>query len=404
MRELNKMLHNVIRDLDKWIEENGWAGYDPYDIKDIPIVRKLTDWGNKNYLFEIIREICFEFFLMFPVRSRKLLSVNPEINAKAMGLFVSSYLNLHEITKEKKYLVKVKHCLRWLEDNFNKDYPGMGWGYPFNWQSKKLIPKNTPNGIVTTVVGEAFWNYYNFSKDEKYLNMCDEICQFLISLPIDHISKDKICFAYTPIYINHVHNLNLFVAEFLIKIGTETDNREYLELGNKALKYTLESQFDDGSFDYNGPPEKPRNLKDNYHTSFVIRCLYSIWKITGNDNVKLALDKCYYDYVENFFQDNMIPKFTKERLYRIDIHSSAEAMHSLSLLSDVYPEGVKLAKNVFEWTVKNLRDDKGFFYHGIFKSRVTGKPFVSKIPYMRWGQAWMMRGLSSLYKVIIEEE
>jgi hypothetical protein len=32
---------------------------------------------------------------------------------------------------------------------------GIGWGYPFHWQSKMLIPAGTPNGIVTTAAAEV---------------------------------------------------------------------------------------------------------------------------------------------------------------------------------------------------------------------------------------------------------
>ncbi len=397
---IRKDIEDSILRLDNWIENNGWAGYDPYDIKELSLVRKITEWGNKNFIAEVLRESLFELFLIFPLLSRKFFFVKPQINAKAMGLFAQSYIDLYGITNDKKYFDKANNCIEWLDKNYSQNYPGKGWGYPFVWEAKKTIPRNTPNGIVTTAVGSAYFAMYKQTNHSKYLDVCKDICVFLTHLPIDYINNDQLCFSYTPIFTNHVHNLNLFVAEFLIKIGKEINNKEWIDLGIRAANYTVANQDADGSFDYDGPPEKLRNFKDHYHTCFVLLQLYSIWKLTNNDNYFSNLEKCYNHYITNFFEDNTIPKFTPERKYRIDIHSSAASILCLSELSEIFPNGLTIAKKVAEWTIDKLQDKKGYFYYGIFKSRITGKPFISKIPFMRWSQAWMLRGLSNLLKKI----
>lgn len=392
-----KKFFTSINELDQWIEKNGWVGYDPYDIKEINFVKKIIKLGNKNYIMGIMREIIFELFYTFPNISRKLFNIKPTINAKAMALFAKGYLDLYLSTKEKKYLDKSDFFLKWLEKNNSQVEAGIGWGYPFDWQTKVLIPKFTPNGIVTTAAGDAFWGWYQFTNDQKYLEICKDICEFLVTLPIDNISNKQICFSYTPLSRNHVHNLNLFVAEYLIKIGNEIKKKEWVELGIKAVNYTILNQYANGSFDYNGPSDKLRNFCDNYHTGFVLRMLYSIWKITDRKDVYISLKKCYYHYINNFFEDNTIPKLLPDRKYRIDIHSCAESINCLSELSEIFPEGKKIAKNVGLWTIQNLQDKSGYFYYGFLKSRFTKKPFLSKIAYIRWGQAWMLKALTKFY-------
>jgi len=39
-----------IRKLDAWVEKNGWAGYDPYDIKRHPWLLKLGSWNRALWL------------------------------------------------------------------------------------------------------------------------------------------------------------------------------------------------------------------------------------------------------------------------------------------------------------------------------------------------------------------
>lgn len=385
---------NEIYKLDAWIENNGWAGWDPYDIKGKKPVIKLAAMGDKYKFWAYLRELVYEFFYQYPLFSRKLFSVQKCTNPKAMGLMATAYLDLYRSTKEKDYLRKAESMLDWLSENLVRVDEGIGWGYPFDWQSTKLIPAHTPNGIVTTAAGEAFWSYFQLAGEKKYLDTCIEICHFLAALPKYQEGEDKICFSYTPLYQNHVHNLNLFVAEFLMKVGLKTGNKEWVKLANSAVNYTLADQAEDGRFDYNGPPEKPRDFVDNYHTGFVLRMLHSIWKLTHRKEVFEAMDLCYQHYITNFFEDKQIPKLLPNRKYRIDIHSCAEAINCISVLSETYPEHFALARNVLNWTIKNLQDPEGYFYYGILKSRITGRPFVSKIPYLRWGQAWMLRALS----------
>jgi hypothetical protein len=388
-------ISNSLEKLCKWLDINGFKGYDPYDIKDSPFLLKVIRTGNRNRFFALFREAVFEVFYTFPRISRKLLAVKPVFNAKAMGLFASSYLDLYVIYKNDIFLEKAEDCFQWLKDNKIKIHQGIGWGYPFNWQAKELIPAGTPNGIVTTVAGEAFWKHYKLTGNQESLEQCLLICSFLCALPIDRTGNEKICFSYTPVFQNHVHNLNLFVAEMLIKTGIESNNPKWVTLGNLAVNYTLSDQHPDGSFDYNGPPEKPNNHIDNYHTGFILRMLHSIWKLTGRDDVFKAMKNCYQHYITHFFEADRIPKLMPHKKYRIDIHSCAESVHCLSELSETFPEGNKIAGNVLHWTIQNLQDKSGYFYYGIMKSRFTGFPFKSKIPYIRWGQAWMLKALSS---------
>ena len=378
-----------------WIGKASYKGYDPYDIKSIPFVIWLSKLGGKSRIALIVNEVIYELFYTFPYCFRFIFCVKKSHNAKAFGLIAHSNLQYYQYSNEKLYLEECQNCIEWLNQNKVEMNNGIGWGYPFDWQSKKLIPKFTPNGIVTTAVGEAYWQLYQQTKDKVYLNVCIEISNFLMTLPYERVDDARLCFAYTPLFQNHVHNLNLFIAEYLIKVGLETNNLEYIRLGNSALAYTLSDQRSDGSFDYNGPPEKPDNFVDNYHTGFVLRMLHSLWKLTGRKDVYRALNRCYFHYVNNFFEDNRIPKLLPNRKYRIDIHSCAESVNCLSELSETFPEGLDLAKNILDWTIENLYDDEGYFYYGILKSRFVGLPFKSKIAYLRWGQAWMLKAISS---------
>jgi len=377
-----------------WIDQNGWKGWDPYDLKSLKWVIKIAQRSSQHSFYIYLRELLYEIFYQFPLISRKVLGVKPEINAKAIGLFASAYLDLYKSTGKQEYLDSCHQCVDWLLKNPSPVEKGLGWGYPFDWQSTLFIPAHTPNGIVTTAAGNAIWELYKYTGEQKYLDKCLQIGEFLSSLPLDELSENKICFSYTPLFVNHVHNLNLFVAEFLLKAGMEINREDWIQTANMAINYTIADQKKDGSFDYNGPPEKSAGMVDNYHSGFAIRMLHSIWKIGGREDVFSAMDKCYIHYTESFFENGTIPKLLPNRKYRIDIHSCAESILCISQLSETFPAHQELSDRVLNWTLQNLQDKTGFFYYGILKSRLIGCPFKSKIAYIRWSQAWMLKALA----------
>jgi len=395
-------LAESIHKLDSWIEANGWAGYDPYDIKGHPWILGPTHNQNQNQASRTMRGGILLGAEFFPQASRKLLRIKKQINAKAMGLFATAYLILYQQSKKETYIQKAYECINWLWDNTSQGYTGKCWGYPFDWQSLILIPRGTPSVVVSSTCGEAFWNFYQLTGDRKYLDVCQDICEFFVTnFNIDYVHEDKICFSYTPIDRFHVHNANLFAAAFLIKVGKELNREGFYQHGIKALNYTLDAQNEDGSFYYwalsdgvaYNIPEATLKTIDHYHTGFVLRSLYSIYKNTNADRVLETLTKGYQFYRDNLFKDKRVPKLKPDSIYPINIHSCAEAILCMSTLNDLFPDAMGYAQNAFSWTRDNMQGKDGHFYY----MKTEGK--VNKIPYIRWGQAWMMRALSCFLEV-----
>jgi hypothetical protein len=100
---MTEVVLTSLKSLEKWIRENGFSGYDPYDIKGHPLILRLSRSGNNNYVAMVVREIMYELFYMFPLRSRQLFRIKQAVNAKAMGLFAASYLDLYSIRQDDRY-------------------------------------------------------------------------------------------------------------------------------------------------------------------------------------------------------------------------------------------------------------------------------------------------------------
>ncbi len=387
--ELYKLAKNSLFELSKWIGKNGWAGYDPYDAEDFIIKMKKA---GQPLSVETIEQIRF-LNEIEPLKLRTQCNIQKKINAKGLGLLMSSYIVLSNVLNDPVYLNKAKEIANWLLKNKSEYTKHFSWGYPFDWQSVIFIPQGTPSVVVSTIVGEGFWKLYETTLDKSYLEICISICRFIAEdLNIEYIDNDKICFSYTPIDKYQVHNANLYAAEFLIKIGKEIENENYLSLGQKAANFTLSEQNDDGSIFYWSKAQNQINPKhlDSYHSGFEIRMIYSIFNLTGEKKYEKAYKKYLSFYLQKFVKnDGRVLQFLPEKNpSQINIHGVAEAVLLCSCLLPENPDLENTLERILRWTTSNFQHEEGWFGYLIKEDRKI------MIPYLRWSEAWIMRGLS----------
>ncbi len=390
------LLKESINRLESWLDKNGWAGLDPYTLQDKLYKTKFyRKYGKSRY----IKHACFKVLQIFPEYLLPLLKPEPEINAKGMGLLAKGYLNLYQTWGDETYLKRATEIFEWLVEHRNHTYPGYCWGYPFDWQSETLIPKDTPSSVVTVFVGYAFLHAWECTKDERYLSVIQKIAQFLSSsLNQSYRNENEVCFSYTPLDNMHVINANLFVGDFLAKTAKWVEDSQHLvQTAKKIYNYTLRCQNPDGSFYYYGPEQEVNpyvknvlKIIDHYHTGFVLRSLASLHDELYGKTICEPVNKGLRFYMENLF-DGFIPKYLPDRKYPVNIHSVSEALLMLNHFSAYTGAKVKLEK-LIPWVIKNFQDKSGYFYYNLFPLK------RAKIAYLRWGQAWMFYALSEIFK------
>jgi hypothetical protein len=57
---------------------------------------------------------------------------------------------------------------------------------------------------------------------------------------------------------------------------------------------------------------------------------------------------------------------------------------------DLDAGNARLAEGVFNWAMKHMWDERGFFYYRVLRLCTI------RTSYMRWSQAWMLLALSTL--------
>ena len=213
--------------------------------------------------------------------------------------------------------------------------------------------------------------------------------RFLLDVLNRAQSAEGHCFSYTPIDDSRVHNVNLLAAELLARLFSVERRSEYFEAAERAVRYTISRQRDDGSWPYGESPAQ--QWIDSFHTGFILVSLKNIIRYSGVNDWQSSLLRGYEFYRERFFLADSTPKYYHDKLYPVDVHAAAQAVITFVEMKDVMPEASLKATRAVEWAIREMQDPAGYFY---FQRQ---RFYTIKIPYMRWGQTWMLYALSLYY-------
>ena len=366
-----------------YCEANDWAGYDPYDALNSRLFSLLPFLNFKPF-----RLVLTQGLKRSPVNLRPLLLIPRTHNAKGLALFLPALLKLSRLglLEEPGLVGRMADRLVALRSG---DSPYWCWGYNFAWQTRGvLVPRSSPNIICTTFAANALLDVYETSGESRFLDMAVSAAEFILKVLYSEDSGSDACFSYTPLGRSQVHNANLLGAAFLCRVSKETGDKSWLEPALKATRFSVSKQYGDGAWDYGELPTQ--RWKDNFHTGFNLCALRAIGRNAETTEFERSIRRGLEYYLKHFFEPDGAPKYFHNRTYPIDVHSVAQSIITLLAFKDLDEENVALAGRVFRWAMANMWNDRGYFYFQKLPH------YTVKIPYMRWGQAWMLLALATL--------
>ena len=388
-------IYNNFNALKHYCESEDFKGWDPYDGLNSKVLRKILPLKHSA----LLRLVVIQGFKRCPWNLRRMFIVPKQHNAKGIGLFLQGYCNLLKIvtkdntlastigTKE-QILEKIHYLSDLLISMQSKGYHGACWGYNFDWQSRRLFlfPAYCPTVVATCFCASALFEAYELTKKKEYLDVALDSANFILKdLHFDDYKGEKMI-SYSPLQGNYlVSNASLLGSKVLAYCYKYTKKDEYLEIARSSVKACCLGQAEDGSWTYSQVP--PKQWIDSFHTGYNLDGLMAYEKLTGDKSFHDNIEKGFDFYIKNFFNEDGSPKYYHNEQYPIDIHCPGQllvTLHSLNKYDDYY----HLADKVLEWTIKNMQDEKGYFYYQIKKSK------NSKIPYMRWSNAFMFYAMS----------
>lgn len=378
-------LANIYDSLMERSRADGFAGWDPFDGLESKIFQ-----ATPLRRFAPARIAWLQMIKRSPWDLRSLLRVPKGHNSKGLALFALAELSRYRATKEEPHREHAVEILQLLQTLAIETDAGIAFGYNFDWQSRAFFAaKGTPTIVPTAFAARAFLEGYRELPDERDLEIPRKICRFIVAeLQRPHETDTELCFSYTPGDASLIYNASLLAAETLAEVGAIDDNREYIDLAEKAARYVINMQGGRGEWAYG--PKLRHAWIDNFHTAFILSSVERIARHCPSISAEAetAIAKGLEFWIDHFFTDEGAPRYFDTQTYPIDIHSAAAAIVTLCELKD--ERALPLAEKVTQWTVKEMWNDEGFFSYQKKASSII------RIPFIRWGQAWMAYAIASL--------
>ncbi len=380
-------MYRAFNQLKLYCEDEEFKGWDPYDGLNSKLFQNL-----KLDKVELFRLIWIQLFKRNPLNLRKLLLVPKEYNPKGLGLFLTGYCNLYEREMRDEQLATIFFLADKLIELRSKGYSGSCWGYNFDWQSRAFfLPKETPTVVATVFISSALLDAYEITKEKRYLDVAISSTKFITEDLNRTQKEDGFIFSYSPYDDTRVYNASLLGSKLLARVYSYTKDENLLRLAKLSITACANRQRDDGAWIYG--ELKIQDWVDSFHTGYNLESIYEYQRYSGDNSFDDIIQKGLKYYLENFFLEDGTPKYFDNEIYPIDIHAPAQFIVTLCKLRELN-QNRELSDSVIQWTISNMRDEKGYFYYQLKKIN------SSKIPYMRWAQAWMFYSLSFYLKEI----
>lgn len=396
---MKSLIDSFIR-LKSYCETEDYKGWDPYDGLKSKVANALLPLKHSA----ILRLCIIQGFKRCPVNLRRIAMVPKEHNAKGIGLFLQGYCNLYKMIEKKGVAFKelgttdeVLRKIRYLADlllqmrsdkMFPGEFHGACWGYNFDWQARRLFlfPAHTPTVVATNFCATALMEAYEVTHDKRYLEVALSAARFIIEDLHRSEYKDGFLFSYSKLPGNDtVFNASILGSRLLSYCYKYTGNETYKQLARKSIVACCAGQEEDGSWRYGMLPVQ--KWRDSFHTGYNLDGLIAYQENAGDNSFDENIAKGFDYYINHFFLDDGTPKYYDNQTYPIDIHCPGQLFVTLSRLHK-FGAFRQTAAKVLQWTIDNMQDPNGYFYYQL-------KPGMSsKIPYMRWSNAFMFSALS----------
>lgn len=376
-------VESVTRQVLERVREQDYAGWDPYDGLNSPIIGAI----GRNPL---LRLIGMHLVNRSPINLRPLLRVPKKRNPMGVALFARTYLYLYELSGDQQYLSEAEKLLDWLRVDRAPGYEDAAWGYPFAWQNggKFYLQAYDPCIVVSVICGEAFLHHWRITSVERSLQTAWEVGQFITST-INTVDVDgREVYSYTTDDTFVVINANALAANYLAQVDAGRSTPVFRRKASEVMAFVVDQQTDYGAWFYSVPPNDSHLKHDNFHTGYVVESLRAYMNVTDSGpTYRSAYEQGVAFYKHYLFTSNGAPKFDHTSRYPQDIHGAAQGIRTF--VYDGQTDLITEAETIIEWCFQHMLDPAGYFY------RRRGRVFDDTTPYIRWNQAWMTFALAS---------
>lgn len=371
--------------LRRYVERERFSGPDPYDLLASPHLSRLPD-PLLFYLSQIHKRN--------PINCRPLLGIADVRLPKAMGLFLKAYSRLAACENDGKAGEQADLIYRWLRRAQSSGYPGASWGLPFEYVSRlKQTPAWTPSVVVTAFVQEGLCTYYEIRPSAEVRRLVIGAADFIVGALQRTRHGDTVAFSYYPHFADSCFNANALAAAALARAYAVSGRVEYREAAGQAAEFVVAHKKEPGYWNMRILGNGTEKRQVDFHQGFIVDSLAEVGRLLPNCPARWmeAATQGWSFYLDNQFADDGRAFYRWPARWPTDIHHQSQGILTAVRHQPDAARGLKAAMRIADWSLKSLQLENGSFCYRRYRGGIR-----NKIPFMRWGQAWMFLALVEL--------
>jgi hypothetical protein len=370
-------------DLLEWIRREDFRGYDPYD--------------GCNTRFAVLRMTrATRLFLTYfnklsPLNFRPLLGIEKRHNYCGLSLINRALLRRESPEAVRPIVERNLDII--LRASLHDRYGEHCWnGNGLYIQSR--VDYQTPwvPGIIGTIFcAGAVLDYCRaFGESPAHREILKSARRFLLGNLLGE-RNGRHYFRYKPIspWTEFTFNAAAKGAVFLAELGAFWGDRTDDAIVASVIEHVIAYQRADGAWNMSVDLDTGRQkVQIDFHQGFILDALLRYRSLGGDTPlVRQAYDKGLEFYRRQFHADGG-SYYRYPRPWPSNIHDQAQGI--ITFAEAPNGQGLEAARRIADWTLSSMHHPAGYFFY------LRYPWFTNRIPFIRWGQAWMLVALATL--------
>lgn len=378
----NTRVEDAAAALGDWLEREGYAGNDPYQLDNI-----ITSVGSRPLLGPLMgfaRRVLKPYHALIP--KRIFQASKPIVMAQALGdaLAGEGALGGGETGKR-----RARAIFAMLDQHRSPLARNWAWGLPFLWGGVEKHPKHWPTTITTTLVLTGMLDAERFLDAGAVAERVSSGIRFMLEECGVEELPEGACILYGPGDTRLIINQNAAAAGLLARVAGRLGRPDLMALAERAAAFCVHHQNPDGSW-YFAMPHNEHALDtiiDFRHTGYVLEGLIEVRRHTVDAALRERLDAAIergWAYAREHLIEGDLPRWAPDQTWPVDSHDVAEA-----ILLAVAMDDLDLARRHVDAALAIFYAGDGKFRYKAFEDgRRNDAVFI------RWTQAPMYKALA----------
>jgi polysaccharide biosynthesis protein VpsJ len=371
-----------------------WTGPDPYDGLESLIGTLAKPLG------PFPRFAVAQATLRYPA-FRQFASPARTLNPKALGLFLGAAVRGREVLGEPRASNLIASLLVMIAKRGTPAALGVGWGYPFAWQSRYFwAPAGTPNAVVTSTVTWHLLECADLTGDKQAMEMGCAGGRYLATGLNRTQDGDGEAISYTANDATQVVNVSALTARALVRSASYERTPLFQALAERLVRFVVAAQRKDGSWPYS--MDARGKWEDSFHTGYVLESLVELQEL-GMNVPERTLGEGFEAY-RRFFGPEGQARLHARADSVLDAHSAAQGILTYAALARS-PRATEerrvparaAALRIADWALRELWLPK----HGHFAYRIQGASRDER-EFTRWVSAWMALAMATAGSLVAD--